>query len=156
MGVIMPTISKWWKSIETKWCLVPSSVDSKDSIFARNFHFEQQIFHCAFENWDIILFNDRNFETAGHHATNLERGNSICGFFKKRGFTIKYCVGAPEHVRTVSILHIIMFKHQRTQKQTLETHCWPESADFDFWKFWPTNENFKKLKNAIWNIEKYW
>ena len=103
---------------------------------------------CSFESWDIILFNHRNFETAGYHATNLERGNSICGFFKKRVFTIKYCVGAPEHVRTFSILYIIMFKHQRTQKQTLETHCWPISADFDFWKFWPTNENLKKLKNA--------
>ena len=47
VGAIMLSISNSWNSIETKWYLVPSSFDTKASIFKRKFQFKQQIFHCS-------------------------------------------------------------------------------------------------------------
>ena len=47
VGVIVLSISNSWTSIETKWCPVSSSIDTKDTIFKRKFQFQQQIFHCS-------------------------------------------------------------------------------------------------------------
>ena len=47
VGVIALSISNSWTSIETKWYLVLSSIDTKHSIFKRKFQLKQQIFHCS-------------------------------------------------------------------------------------------------------------
>ena len=101
------------------------------------------MFERALESWDIILFDRRNFEIFGYHAVNLWTKKLICEFSKKWTFSIQNCVESPEHVRSDFILHIIRFWVPRTQKQTLYMIFRPISSDFDFWKFWPTNENFE-------------
>ena len=59
VGVIMPSIPNAWKSIETKWYLVPSSIDTKDTIFKGNIQFEQQSFHCS-KDLRRQMFNMKN------------------------------------------------------------------------------------------------
>ena len=60
VGVIMPSIWNSWKSIETKWYLVPSSVDTKGFIFKRKFQFNQQIFHCS-KNFEMAKSRESSF-----------------------------------------------------------------------------------------------
>jgi len=61
VGAIMLSISNSWNSIETKWYLVPFSIDTKDSIFKRKFQFKQQIFHCS-KKFEMAKSRESSFQ----------------------------------------------------------------------------------------------
>ena len=62
VGVIMPSILNWWKWIETNWCFIPFSIDTKNSISKRNCHFKQQTFLCS-KAFEVVKNRKSSFPT---------------------------------------------------------------------------------------------
>jgi len=87
--------SNSWNPIETKWYLVPSSIDTKDSIFKRKFQFKQKIFHCS-----------KKFEMAkSRESSFFGRSISYLHLTSHKNSKRKYEIDSPKFWRGATLIY---------------------------------------------------